>query len=324
MQSFDFLNNSIKNIYDKNKKDYVALKYVIYESMTMLRGGKLQNVKYRVHDNGGRPLEVEILKDIVNIYKQVGYKDGDHIYADKPTLTFGTKKVFIGKSPRNKWTEFSGGYGDEFDGNSILIYTKDNEYIFIGVSVFSFEAKGKIVDFVSMVGNSDVSYPYAVDEFENIYLLLDDIVLLHNDEIKICIKNYDNNPYEYYYDPHLITDDRCNISATKIMNNKLNIREFMIGDKPRIFAYVTNPEKVYDDHTEDNTRMYVIYNDGKKELLTKKKFVTIMKKIQKQLFFEKLIINKRYLERDIGGSLLDFYMDAITITKVKQDNTDKN
>ncbi len=55
--------------------------------------------------------------------------------------------------------------------------TNDCEYIFIGNAIWSFNAKAKINEYVSQMGNSDVQYPYALDEFKNIYLFSYDVKL---------------------------------------------------------------------------------------------------------------------------------------------------
>lgn len=85
--------------------------------------------------------------------------------------TITPEKIFIGKSPKNKMTEFSGGYGKKFDGNTILLHLFGNTYMFIGGEVIKFVAESKITTFVSPVGNSAVPYPFAVDESGNSYLL---------------------------------------------------------------------------------------------------------------------------------------------------------
>ena len=40
-------------------------------------------------------------------------------------------EVFIGKSPVNAMTTFSGGHGPRFDGNSVLL-KRENDYVFVG------------------------------------------------------------------------------------------------------------------------------------------------------------------------------------------------
>lgn len=98
----------------------------------------------------------------------------------------------------------SGGYGKEFDGNSILINTDRNNYVFIGSRIYSFQAKYEIVEYISPVGNNDVPYPYAIDKNKNIYLMEENIIL-HNDKINKLDHSHSSldliqDPYRYYYD----------------------------------------------------------------------------------------------------------------------------
>jgi len=145
---------------------------------------------YETHFNGGRPFLVNIKSDnSVDIINNV---------AKDKVLSYKPQEIFIGKSPKNKMTEFSGGFGDKFDGNSILLELKqlaDNkyDYRFIGSSIISFEAP-KIKTFISPVGNNDVPYPYAIDIYDKVYLILDDVIIEWRNQVK-----YDD-PYSYYYD----------------------------------------------------------------------------------------------------------------------------
>ena len=58
--------------------------------------------------------------------------------------------------------------GDEtFDGNSILFEIKDQEYIFVGQTIYYFITKpnkDKIVKFISNMGPNNVQYPFAYGE----------------------------------------------------------------------------------------------------------------------------------------------------------------
>jgi len=165
--------------------------------------------EYLIHDNGSRPFKVSLSK-IIKIYKEE-FDNGDYTRPryDKEILEIlNYKKIFIGLSPKNSSTIFSGGYGKEFDGNSILIYDSKFKYIYIGSEIYEFnilenDRKNKIDDvlssgfrtksniipseisryikeysdeiynFVSPVGNNDVPYPYAVSS-KYIYCLLED------------------------------------------------------------------------------------------------------------------------------------------------------
>jgi len=73
-------------------------------------------------------------------------------------------EVFIGKSIFNEMTDFSGGYGEKWDGNSILLrisHHNEFRYVYVGENVFEFVIDEKITKYVSSVGNNCVPYPYA-------------------------------------------------------------------------------------------------------------------------------------------------------------------
>jgi hypothetical protein len=158
-------------------------------------------MQYHTHDNGGRPYNVIIDSNTnkVIIYKHVEpFGEGKYI---KKKILFANK-IFIGKSP---------DLGDYFDGNSILLHIKDNEYVFIGREIFSFTSLKEITKFYSPVGNNDVPYPYAYDG-DNCYLFCYKKIILnfksaeeYDDESD---EEYDDDddPYDYYHN-----DDSLNI-----------------------------------------------------------------------------------------------------------------
>jgi hypothetical protein len=110
-------------------------------------------------------------------------------------MELNAKDIFIGKSLKNKMTTFSRGYGNKFDGNTILLEMDTNEYIFIGQYVESFKSLSKIIYYASPIGNSGCPYPYAIDDKGNYYLLLEDVVMMCNE----LIESFED-PYELYYD----------------------------------------------------------------------------------------------------------------------------
>ena len=132
---------------------------------------------YFTHFNGGRPYLVYVGKNIVSIYKE-----SDKYYIKSSNLSkntvnnkwcyidlisvFKPEKIFIGKSPKIKMTESSGGHGKNFDGNTILLLLNNNNYILIdGGSIHKFTTKNdKILKYYSPVGNNDVPYPIAIGE----------------------------------------------------------------------------------------------------------------------------------------------------------------
>ncbi len=165
----------------------------------------LENIKpvqiYYTHFNGGRPYKVQIENNKVNVYKSNRYDEAKRrtTYDPKHITTFNAKKVFIGKSPLNEMTEFSGGYGPGFDGNTILLELNKNEYVYIGVDIISFDTKSEIKEYISPVGNNYVPYPFAIDIENNYYLLESGIVILNNENINEVMKK-SGNPENYIDD----------------------------------------------------------------------------------------------------------------------------
>lgn len=106
---------------------------------------------------------------------------------------FSPREIFLGKSLKNKMTEFSGGYGAWATGNSILLWIKDNQYVYIGESIFRFRSLSKIVKYLSPVGNSGVPYPYAIDYEGRYYLMIENVV------VENIPRGFKRDPYDYYY-----------------------------------------------------------------------------------------------------------------------------
>jgi len=202
---------------------------------------------YLTHDNGGRPFKVIINDNNVSVFNN---ETNELLFEKK------VEKVFVGTSPKNKMTIFSGGFGADFIGNSILLKLENKRYQFIGESIFTFDSYDEIVDYVSPVGNNDVPYPYAIDESGNIYLLIEDIVLINTDLFKKLSKNY-KDPYCYYYDYSQITDDlgmippqKAKIKDVEELKGYHNIKKFFIDNDFYTLRYDINPLKRYDNEKD--------------------------------------------------------------------------
>lgn len=274
----------------------------------ILVGGKKK--VYYIHDNGGRPFKVTIEGNHLHIHKQMNCDEETNkiIYTESPTLSFKTKEIFIGKSPKNELTKDS-GYGKKFDGNTILAKLKHHEYVYIGSEVFSFNTDHPIKSYVSLIGNNDVPYPYATDSEGNIYLLIEDVILLNTETTKEGLKQEDN-PYYYYYAYHQMTPD---LSTTRPKKLKIDsgIKSFYLGNKPYTMTYYPFPEKEYDRLTKDIGKMYIVDNKNKKVKLNKAKYVELMQDFGETASFKPFYRKKHYLDRDINGSFIGLYMSAI-------------
>lgn len=145
---------------------------------------------YYIHDNGGRPFKVFVSPDnVVRVFRQ----DSSQAYESSPFQTFHAQRVFIGKSPVNRMTAFSGGYGPDNDGNSILLQLADR-YVYIGLEIYSFTITTMITDYVSPVGNNDVPYPYATCEDGSYVLLGEGVQIALRDPLEA-----EKDPYSVYY-----------------------------------------------------------------------------------------------------------------------------
>lgn len=186
-----------KRIYKSTSKNKIAS---IIASIKESKSGS----KYLIHDNGGRPFLVKISDKKIDIYTidfdytcvtMNDIKDDIYIYDHSIT---GFEKVFIGKSPLNPMTKFSGGHGPKFDGNSILVKMSKNKYIYIGSEIYSFNTTDEIIKYTSPVGNNDVPYPFATGT-KRTYLMTEN-VYINNDDLK----NLDNANEEYYSEDNKI------------------------------------------------------------------------------------------------------------------------
>jgi hypothetical protein len=156
---------------------------------------------YRIIDNGCYLHTVEInleSKSIVVYSPNKNIEDGMQEELSSYTdLVFQSNyvNIFIGKSPTKfsmtvlENCRYQGEYNQYYEGNTILIQTSgcdcgsgsgggsgsdcgcENEYTFIGGSIFSFKSITKIVYYLSIVGYNETPLPYALDLNNNIYLL---------------------------------------------------------------------------------------------------------------------------------------------------------
>ena len=152
---------------------------------------------YFTEDNGGQPFCVYIIGKKVQVYKETKLSNWKNIiykkkeadfmmdwfdsinlpdnikYTDK-VADFNPQKIYIGKSPMNKMTKYSGGYGDKWDGNSILLKLTGNNYIYIGETVTQFKLRkgDSVKNYWSPVGNNRVPYPFIQGK-NYVYFMID-------------------------------------------------------------------------------------------------------------------------------------------------------
>lgn len=230
---------------------------------------------YLIHDNGGRPFCVYISPEnkvyIYKIYKNCKLTETncDELYIYTELITsFEAIEIFIGKSLKNEITKFSDGYGKDFDGNSILLYLGDYKYVFIGKEIYSFTVQEniKIVKFMSPIGNSNVPYPYAIDNENNYYFLI------AYSTLKVLDKTKEDDPYNYYYD-----------MLGRIRESE-NIECMYIKDEEYIFTSELNPEKDYNSITNRiGNPIYIKKLNENKKIISKNEYIDLLTKYNNKI-----------------------------------------
>jgi len=223
--------------------------------------------EYLILDNYSNPYKVIIEhSNKVQVYK---LEDDEIQY--KLILSTQASKVFIGKSPLIPMTEFSGGHGPDFDGNTLLLQQSEYSYIWIGDKIISFLSYFPIVEYTSPVGNNQVPYPWAVDEKGWVYLFLCNVVITNIPESKLA------DPYDYYWSEGLGLICGAGSSTQTLIKNFKSITKFFIGDDQYILSYSANPAKEYDRLVQSfNSELYVEKTDGIKYKLNKSSFIKLM------------------------------------------------
>ncbi len=144
-----------------------------------------------IHDNGGRPFLVNVKSGEISVlavkYNKDLY-DNTAIYHKQVLHIPRYMKLFVGKNAGPFANKNEHG---EYPGSSLLVHVSADKYIYIGSEIFEFTAPSGIKEFVSVMGHSDVPYPFAVGH-ENTYLLLEKVVIANS-------LRDNTDPYEQYY-----------------------------------------------------------------------------------------------------------------------------
>ena len=248
---------------------------------------------YFALDNGGRPFKVCHDAHRFWVLKQ---SDPD---ADTEFITTVVKptpyaRAFVGKSPRNKRTEFSGGHGPKFDGNSMLFELGRKQYMFIGERVETFTVPDPIVTFVSPVGNSSVPYPFAVDRVGRVYLFIECVCMTATTGASFSTKVL-RDPYDLYYDAQRITTVRSSNQPDEPDDVPFEgLTAFYIGHKRYSCTYVPFPQKDYDrivrmHHGSKHPPQTVsVVAHGKRRELTRTDYVQMMQRFGRDRGFAPL------------------------------------
>ena len=163
--------------------------------------------EYYTINNGGNAfiLKIKEKDDEKGFIVKVYHNDENH-YINENCLVdiYEVEEILVGKSELKCSTFISGYHGDQYDGNSILLKIRHNEYVYVGADIKTFKSKHPIISYESPVDNACCPYPYAIDEAYNYYLMIEDIII----KGYIPDSKYEEDPYSYYYDNfHKIKND---------------------------------------------------------------------------------------------------------------------
>ena len=158
--------------------------------------------QYTILDNGGQPFKVKISKNHLKVFNFNNEDDIDYDnikYNNNLRLVYETdfNNVFIGRHPKSE-KMYAEDFDAIYDGNSILVEIDDNEYVYIGMNIYKFNSLNKINYYLSIVGNNWVPYPYAIDERNNIYLMIENTIMIPEADTFEYIKEI-GEPYMFYY-----------------------------------------------------------------------------------------------------------------------------
>ena len=129
---------------------------------------RMSGKTYEIIDNGSTTF-IAFVKpgSRIEVYTNL-YREDRQLNPDKKVLDVAYSKLFLGDNLLND--PYYGKKG-KLIGNSILIQTGKNKYVYVGSEIYSFETKEEIKKYYSPIGNSFVPYPYAVGESLTYFML---------------------------------------------------------------------------------------------------------------------------------------------------------
>lgn len=247
---------------------------------------------YLIHDNGSRPFRVTVRpRNIVHVELNMDDIEGPDTYCGPSVnLTINADEVFIGESPRCDMTIWSGGHGPNFKGNSILV-KEGEKYIHIGSCIFEFYAKARIIEYVALVGNSNVPYQHAIDKEGNAYLFAERVIILSATTLTMTHADDMYDIYRYYYDNHYLTPHDGHVGYA-------GITAYRIGDENHEMTYHPNAKWLFNWSRGEGPvhEEMTIMIDGAEIELFQHTYCDLMNKFAKSKGFEPLehtIIVKR-------------------------------
>ncbi len=231
---------------------------------------------YDTLDAGKKVYRVTISDETVNIYdlsletfdqNTLEYND----IKNAPKLTLIAQTILVGSPLEDDLNE----------GNVIIIETMPLEYYYIGSTIYKFTTKSPLMELVSNVGNNKITTPYAVDSNDS-YYLFNNFTIISG----VSRSTMDTNPYLYFNDNSLITEDRV-YHPPRQPSAKTDITSMYIGTIRYTARWVSNPAAEYDRIMKCyNRNIFVEYTGQPKVQINRDQFVEIMNNFGKLMGYD--------------------------------------
>jgi hypothetical protein len=140
-----------------------------------------RNITYLIHDNGDRPFQVVVSKNIVSIYKGLKNEDGGYDNYDELVKKLIVHRVYPGQDSSEK-------------GNTVLVHVGNHKYVYIGGEIYEFQMSDDFEAYYSAIGGNDVPYPILLGR-KYVYLMLDRKYISRD----LFPSRIGADAYEYYY-----------------------------------------------------------------------------------------------------------------------------
>ncbi len=135
---------------------------------------------FYTHYNYERLFRVEVDGQIIRIFKHI-WEVLDKDEKDFIIELKSFENIYLGVQPNNIYDSF-------YHGNTLLIKVTNNKYLFVGEMIYAFELNDEVKYYSSRVIKGQ-AFPYFLTD-SKCYLLLDNVYI---------DKNYEGDPYEWYY-----------------------------------------------------------------------------------------------------------------------------
>ena len=140
-----------------------------------------KSMSYLIHDNGDRPFQVVVSKNMVSIYKGLKNEDGGYDNYDELVKKLIAHRVYPGLNPSEK-------------GNTVLVHVGNHKYVYIGGEIYEFTMGDDFEAYYSTIRGNDVPYPILLGR-KYVYLMLDRKYISRD----LFPSRIGADAYEYYY-----------------------------------------------------------------------------------------------------------------------------